>query len=116
MQIERKLKDIPRREIDVLEKVLNKILKNEEHFDSTTEELVGDKWEPKSGIILIYSQGTIKEAAKLVGKGKTHEGNYEIEFKLNLSDDIYSLLLQNLEKQSPILAKSLPKLPSYSSS
>ena len=116
MKIERKLQDIPRREIDALENLLDKMLKSEGHFDYSAEELVDKEWKPVAGIKFAYSQGKTKEAVTLLAEGANRKGDFEVQLILNLQDETYALLMQSLEKQAPILTKSLPKTPSYSSS
>ena len=114
MKIERKLKDIPRKEIDKLERILDKILKNEGYFSYSSQRWTETGWKPEAGITFTYSEGRTKEAATLVGEGTTKEGDFEIAFSLNLTDNAYTILVHNLEKNAPILAKSFPKMPSYS--
>lgn len=112
--IEKKLKDIPRREIDALEELLDRMLKKKGHFDYSSEELIDQKWKPVAGISFIYHRGK-KEAVTLVGEGITKKGNFDIQINLNLPTETYNLLMQSLERQAPILVKSLPKTPAYNS-
>lgn len=111
--IEKNIKNIPRREIDALEELLDKMLKKQGHFDYSSEEWIDKNWKPIAGISFVYNQGKT-EAVTLVGEGTDKKGNFDIQINLNLSADTYNILKKTLEKQAPILVKSLPTL-SYSS-
>lgn len=112
--VETKIKKIPRREIDALEDLLDKLLKKTGRSECFGRENTNEERDkPFANIKLLYEQGTVKEAFRLEADGITKDSNFNVQLKLNLSDQTYSLLMQNLEKQAPILARGISKNPSY---
>lgn len=114
--IETKIKDIPRSEIDALESILDKLLTKIGRSDSSGKERTNVKEEhkPFADIRFGYQYGAIKEAVKLEAEGSTRYGDFEVSLKMNLPEEIYSILVDNLNKKAPILTRGLTKASSSS--
>ena len=106
-----KFKSIPREEIDALEDLLDKILKKTGRFAYSGKERssLKDKPSPFANISFTYGQGNDKESLRLVAQGTSKEGSYDVQLKINLPDKIYSILMQNMELETPIMARGLKK-------
>lgn len=109
-----KLKDIPRKEIDALENLLDRILTKTGRSECSGREWSdAEKSKLFADIRLAYEQGAVKEVVRIDAEGISQEGNFEVQLKINLPDESYSILMKNLEQEAPIISRGLPK-SSYS--
>ena len=120
VSIDKNFKGIPRKEIDALEDIVEKLLKLVGRSECSGRERSSLEEKPKPFAHINFGYGIKKKKAdvKLEGHGIARGGDYDIHIQINLPEETYSVLMQNLEATAPILARSLatnPK-PTYSSS
>ncbi len=109
VSIDKKFKGIPRREIDTLEDVLEGLFKLIGRSECWGKERSNIKKKPKPFAHIHFGYGLKKNQAevRLEGRGISRDGDYDVHIKINLLDETYSILMQNLEKRTPILARTI---------
>ena len=109
--IDTNLKGIPKKEIDALEDLLDKILKKTGRFSYSGKKRssLRDKPRPFASISFTYGQGNNNDAIRLEAQGVIEKGDYDVNLKINLPDEIYSMLIQNMESGTPRIARGLKK-------